>query len=161
MLVTLYTNFYYYTNSQFVNDFYWLLYTFTVFLKPAFYLSLYLGMLLNLRIKTFPATLTVLIIILAIFLGLPIKEYIDFFDFKTAKEFFEGKEYILPEYCLTHFIVNIIVENIPIAFLVLMNNLMLNEKSAQPIYDPIITNSLFIFTNIVIICLLNYHKINF
>jgi hypothetical protein len=161
MIATFYTNIYYFKHTDFINEFYYILYALTFLMKPVFYITLYFGLLINSNIKSLSGAFIMLMIIISIYFGLPIKEYIDFFNFKTAREYFEGKEYIVSEYCLTHFIVNTVIENIPITFLVVINNLMLGKKGHTLIYDPIITNALFVVVNILVLCLLNYHKIKF
>jgi len=84
-----------------------------------------------------------MLILIGIFFGFPIKEYSDYFDLNILKKFFEGKDYNLNEYIVAHFIVNLLVENLPIILFVSINNNML-EKWNKIIIDPFIVNVLCI-----------------
>jgi hypothetical protein len=132
------------------------LYAITILIKPIFYLTLYVGLIVDSRLRD--SSFFMLVVIMAIFCGLPIKEYTDFFNIRVLNELFDGKEYILSEYCFCHFIVNIIIENLPLTFLVLINNLMLTNKGSQLIYTPLIVNGVFILLHIIIISVFNLRK---
>ena len=149
MITTFYINFQYIKKSEFPNEFYLGLYLLAFFIKPLFFLVLYIGLVMNLKIKSFLGYFMTLIIVSSIFLGLPIKEFSDYFGCTNLKNFFEGKEYNLNEYLITHFVVNLLIENIPIVLFVLINNNMLG-KWKEIILDPIILNVFnMIFTIII------------
>lgn len=153
MITTFYINYQYLEKSEFPNRFYHAIYFLAFLMKPLFFLALYVGLILNLKLKNFMGYLMSFIIILSIYFGFPIKEYSDYFDSSHLKSFFEGKEYNLSEYVLTHFIVNLLTENVPIIIFVFINNNML-ENWKDFIIDPIIVNSFNIFFTIVIFYLL-------
>ena len=148
MITTFYIDFQYLKKSEFPNEFYLSIYNIAFFMKPLFFLVLYLGLIINLKIKEFLGYVMTMIIIISIFFGLPIKEYSDYFDCKNLKSFFEGKEYNLNEYLIAHFVVNLLIENIPIIIFVVINNNMLG-KWKEIVLDPIIVNAFNIIFTIV------------
>jgi len=120
-------------------------------MKPLFFLVLYIGLIINLKIKAIKEYLITMLTIISIFFGLPIKEYSDYFDFYHLKSIFEGKYYDLREYVIAHLVVNLLVENLPILLFVVINNTMLG-KWKETLIDPIIINLFsIIFSYICII----------
>lgn len=150
-------NFRYLIKSNFANDFYFILYAITFLIKPFFFLLLFFGLLIHLHLKTVSEILMTTMIVICIFFGLPIKEYSEFFSFNTEKLFFEGREYVLDEYMTNHYIVNILIENIPITVFCLLNNFFLG-KYKDIIIDPIIMNLAYIFTGGIMMCFFYFHR---
>ena len=161
LITCLENNYIYLINSEFINNFYFLIYLLTFLLKPIFFLILFLGLIINYRLKTIHDILSTFFIILGICIGLPIKELSDFFKLDTTQKFFLnlGDDYLIDEYVTTHYVVNILIENIPIALFVIINNLMLDfENEKNVIIDPIIVNCLFILINGLFICFFYIRK---
>jgi len=102
------------------------------------------------------------VIITGIYFGLPIKEYFEYFHIDTTDKIFLNlnEDYLLDEYISTHFMVNLLIENIPILIFVMINNLFLEyeKKYAYIIINPIIANTLFILLHGVFICLFYFRK---
>jgi hypothetical protein len=155
MILCFVSNCLYLRHSEFVNEFFFIIYLITFSLKPILFIILLIGSLINYKIKTLIEGLLTLIIVGGIFFGFPVKEISDFYKISATTKFFMhlGEDYALDEYITTHYIVNILVENIPIALFVSINNLMLENKfSKNGIVDPIVTNTAFILLNGLIIC---------
>lgn len=159
MITTILTNYNYMKESEFPNNFYLTVYYLAFFMKPIFFLVLYFGLIINLNIRKFKELFITKIIIIAIFFGFPIKEYCDYLDLELFKKFFEGKEYHLNEYVVAHFIVNIIVENLPIVLFAIINNNMLGRWKEIHI-DPIIVNVLYVVFSFINILLFFKEKSN-
>lgn len=152
MITTFLVNFQYANKSEFPNEFYLILFYVTFLMKPLFYLILYIGFIISLQVKNLLSFLFTFLIIFSIFFGLPIKEYSDYFDIQQLSKYFEGKEYNLNEYILTHFIVNLLVENLPMIIFVLINNNTVGKYHNTNI-DPIVINMFYIFYSLINFCL--------
>ena len=139
--------------SQFANEFYFFIYLITFSIKPILYIILLIGSIFNYKIKTFQEGILTLIIVGGVYFGFPVKEISDYYQFNSPKKYFFdlGEDYFLDEYIMTHYVVNILIENIPIAIFVIINNLMLQNKFDHYIIDPIIINTAFIIINGIII----------
>jgi uncharacterized membrane protein len=121
---------------------------------------LLVGSIINYQIKSIYDGVLTLILVCLIFFGFPVKEYSDFFKLDSNKKIFMnlGEDYILDEYITTHYVVNILVENIPAALFVLVNNYMLDRNFHKYIIiDPIVVNSAFILINGLIIFSFYHH----
>jgi len=148
MMTSFYINYQYLKKSEFPNQFYLMIYYFAYFMKPFFFLILYIGLLINSKINSIKGYIITFFITISIFFGFPIKELSDYFDWENLKSFFDGKEYNLYEYLIAHFIVNLLIENIPIVIFVLINNNMLG-KWKNTIIDPIVVNVISIFLTLI------------
>ena len=148
MITTFYLDLDYLMISKFPNDIFKSIYLFTFLIKPIFFLALMIGFIMNSKIIKFSELLITFFILSNIFLGFPIKEFCDIFNFNQINKFFEGKQYILKEYILNHFIVNLIIENIPILLFALINNMTVGKFHLQ-FNGPIIINSMVILVNCI------------
>jgi hypothetical protein len=124
---TIFANYNYMEHSNFINEFFYILYIVTFMIKPIFYFSLRMGMFLNAKERTPKSFLLTMITVFSIFLGLPVKEYFDFFESDIFDEYFGCSGYLVSEYNVTHFIANVLIENVPIISLVYINNCMLGK----------------------------------
>jgi hypothetical protein len=150
MILCFLSNYLYLLHSDFASKFYLIIYIITFSLKPILFLILLIGSLFNYKIQSFLDGFLTILIVGGIFFGLPVKEISDFYKISDNSKFFKslGEDYILDEYMKTHYIINILVENIPILLFVLINNLLLEKKfSEYPIVDPLILNSAIIILN--------------
>jgi len=125
-------------------------------MKFIFFLVLYVGFVLHLKLKNLQEYFFSFLITTArYFFGFPIKEYSEYFDCGSLNKFFVGKEYNLSEYLIGHFIINLLIENIPIIVFVALNNYMLGEREVV-IIDPIMINIFsIIFTSVNILLFFN------
>ncbi len=155
MIITFYLDLQYLIYSTYPNYFFRTLYIITFSLKPIFFTTLFIGFLINTKIKKISEILAFFIIIITIYFGFPIKEYSDIFQINCLNEFFEGKQYNQKEYIIHHFIVNLIVENLPVLLFVIINNQVM-EKFNITMNGPIVINSSFFLINAFIIGLLPF-----
>ena len=149
------SNLLYLKNSQFVNEFYYIIYIFTFLLKPLIYLLFLIGLFINYPIRRSWDPLVYIFIVLGIFSGFPVKEISEFYKLDSYNNFFEvlSEGYLYDDYMRTHYIFNLLIENIPITVFVLINNLILQNKYEYfEQYDPIIVNLSFILINGILVC---------
>jgi hypothetical protein len=148
------SNYLYLRNSQFTNDFYFIIYCITFAVKPLFFLLLFAGSLVNYKITSIIELTLTLFIVIAIYFGFPVKEYLDYLKIDTAKRVYLnlGEDYRLREYLTTHYVVNLLVENLPVMFFIIINNIMMESKTKRTIIDPIIVNSIYGIFNGVMVC---------
>jgi hypothetical protein len=158
-VITILANLYYLNQSNYINEFFYVLYMVTFMIKPLFYLTLLFGLFLNSKERTFKSLAMTFITVICIFFGLPVKEYFDFINSDIFGEYFGNSGYLVSEYNLSHFIANLLIENIPLLALTYLNNYMLG-KYQDVIIDPIIMNITYFITNTMLICILSYNKIN-
>jgi hypothetical protein len=156
MILCFVSNYLYLLHSEFASEFYFIIYIITFSLKPILFFILLIGSFINYRVQNFLEAFLTFIIVGGIFFGFPVKEISDFYKICSNTKFFQnlGEDYILDEYIKTHFIINILVENIPILLFVFINNFSLENKfSGYVIIDPIIINSAIIILNGLAICI--------
>ena len=129
----------YLNNSKFVNTFYFYIYLLTVMLKPLFLLFILAIGIKRKNIKNFQDFVTALIVLISINFGFPIKEYYDILNILYLKDLFQNKEYNVEEYILSHFIINLLLESIPVLLFCIINNMFLGWSKTLE-YCPIIFN---------------------
>lgn len=127
-------------SSHFINRFYSKIYLLLFLIKPVFYTTLLIGLMIRTTV-TAHNLCGAIAIISCFFLGLPIREYNELFDLVILKSYFEGREYIMTDYIRTHYVINAFLENIPIALFVFTNCLML-KKESDMVMDPLVVNIL-------------------
>jgi hypothetical protein len=142
----------YLIKSEFINNFYYSIYIIALLIKPLLYLILFIGTLITYKVKTFFHAIIFFIIVIGVFLGFPVKEISEYYQLRSSKRFFYdlGEDYNLEEYLSTHFLVNLIVENIPMLIFVVLHNLLIQNSlthNYSPLVEPIFTNSGFILIN--------------
>ena len=127
MMLNFVCNYFYLRHSKFVNMFYFYIYVFSFCMKPFFFFLILFGLMISYKIKAISDILLIIMIVVGIFLGFPIKEFSDYLGTENFNQVTInlGNEYLLDEYMTTHYIVNIFIENIPIVIFVIINNFLL------------------------------------
>lgn len=149
------SNLLYLKNSHFVNDFFYFIYLFAFLLKPIIYLIFFFGLIMNYPIRSTWDPLIYFFIVIGIFTGFPVKEISDFYKLNSYNYFFEllSEGYLYDDYMRTHYIFNLLIENVPITAFVLINNLILQNKFDYfEQYDPLIVNFSFVVINGMLVC---------
>lgn len=155
MITTFYFDIKYIGDSKFPNDFFKDLYFITLSLKPLFFFGLLIGFLIYSKSQKMSDFFITCIILINIYFGFPIKEYADFFSFDELNKFFLGKQYSSKDYVLSHFIVNLIIENFPVLIFVFINNQIMN-KFHMVDNTPLIINVIFLMLNIFFVSFLRF-----
>lgn len=152
-------NLWYLLKSHYVSYFYFIIYLITFSLKPFLFLILFIGVLINYKINKISEGFVALVVIFGIFFGLPVKECADFLQWETPRRIFNLEErYLVDEYVTSHFVVNMLIENVPITLFVILNNLILDHKLLKHvIWDPVVMNLCFMFTNALMISAFYLH----
>jgi hypothetical protein len=157
MILSFFTNFIYLRDSPFANDFYYYIYLITFSIKPLFFLFLLIGSIITYKVNSTVESIFAILIIGGIYFGFPVKEISDYLGIEASRKFYSnlGENYLVQEYITTHFVVNLLIENLPVVIFVIINNLMIEREMNKNVFiDPLIVNFIFIGVNLgVIFCL--------
>ncbi len=160
MIICFINNYLYLLNSRFVNNFYYFIYIITFGFKPFFFLLTFISIIYKYKITSISEGFPTFLIISGIFFGFPVYEISEFLQIDTSKKFFLdiSEEYFIDEYLSTHYIVNMLIENIPIIIFLQINNLFIETPPGEEIsdnsLDSMVVNLVYIILNGLIICFL-------